>query len=1022
MARFLRTETNSSGGHSRLREPAVVVELPPEVILPRGIEGSLAPIDSGRRVYAHSFLRPPIVVGVASTAVYSGPHVTLALSRRGKAKSRLLPVPAAFRPVGQLAVHLAPSFSVTLAHRGAKSRLTQVIYEGTSGPPIRGYLTPPLDRVPISNSILRPPTVVTQVATGTFYGPAVTLAPSRRPVAKSRLLPVPAAFRPVGQLDVHLAPSTRGKPKSRLSAPTVVGPVLARPTLVQLAYSKRGVPRSRLSAPTVVNPIQELLPRPHEGYLAPLRDWRRVYAHSFLRPPILTVAAVVYPPIKVTLVRIRPVRTQAILRGPVRQTALAVPSTVTLFPLLGRVPAVHSRLRPPETPVQKPVAPSVVVLAPSPRPIAKSRLLPVPAAFRPVGVLKVTLTNQRRVKAKSFLRGPVTQTALAVPSSVTLFPLTNRVPAVHSRLQPPATLQVVAAAVYYGPSVTLAPSRRPIAKSRLLPVPSAFQPVGDLRVTLAYSLRGKPKSRLSAPTVVGPVLARPILVHLAPSSRGKAKPHLSPPTVVAPVLARPALVKLARIRPPRTIAILRRPVDLVDRDDVGTLKVHLAYSRRGAPKSRLAPPTVISYFQARPTLVVLAPSSRGVPKSRLEPPTVVAPVLARPIDVTLAPQRRGVAKSRLRPPIDLVDQADVGSLRVHLTYSRRGTAKSILHPPVPPETFRGIQAHLTPSKRGKPRSFFIATPIARQAVELSGPKVTLVRIRPPRTISRLPQASLYQAVPKAERDLKITLAPQRRGTPKSKLRPPTVIRAATPYFRDLPITLAPQARGKAKSFLRPPVVLRQFSAAPIHVTLAPQRRGAPKSRLRNYVVAARVFAPITVTLAPQPKPRTKSRLFGYIVVAPALARPISVTLAPQPKPRTASRLRNYVVPDFVARPVSVTLARITPPPVHSRLRPPAVIGAAITYRGIQVHLAYSVRGKTMSRLSFLEGAIVECYGDAMCGFDFAADVLGSDTAPTALGTTAAGSNVRGTDVAPTVEGASAASGSVSGDDERREGC
>lgn len=844
MARFLRTETNSSGGHSRLRPPAVVVEIPPVVVLPRGIEGSLAPIDSGRRVYAHSKLGPPTVVGAAPTAVYSGPHVTLAAPQpRRKAKSRLLPVPAAFRPVGQLVVTLAPSFSVRGSSRTAKSRLTQVVYGGTSGPPIRGYLTPPLDRVPISNSRLRPPAVVNAAVVATFYGPAVTLAPSRRPVAKSRLRPVPAAFRPVGQLAVHLAPS------------------------------RRPIAKSRLSAPTVVNPIQELLPRPHEGYLAPLRDWRRVYAHSFLRPPILTVAvaAALYP-INVTLAPSRRPVTKSLLRGPVRATDLAVPSTVTLFPLLGRVPAVHSRLRPPETPVQKPYAPTLVVLAPSRRPIAKSRLLPVPAAFRPVGVLKVTLTNQRRVKAKSFLRPPVRPTDLAIPSTVTLFPLTNRVPAVHSRLRPPATLQVVVAVAYYGPAVTLAPSRRPVAKSRLLPVPSAFQPVGLLRV-------------------------------------------------------------------------------------------------------------------------YLAPSTRGAPKSRLEPPTVVGPVLARPIAVTLAPSRRPVTKSRLRPPTDLVDQADVGTLRVHLTYSRRGTPKSILHPPVPPETFRGLQVHLAPSSRGKPRSFFIRTPIARQAVELSGPRVTLVRIRPPRTKSRLPQASLYQAQPKAERDLRVTLAYQSRGKPKSKLKPPTVVRAATPYFRDLPITLAPQARGKAKSRLRPPVVVRQFIATPI-----------------------------SVTLAPQPKPRTRSRLFGYVVPARVFA-PISVTLAPQPKPRTASRLRNFIVADaFVARPESIHLARITPPPVHSRLRPPAVVGPSVTYRGIQVNLTYSVRGKTMSRLSLTELQVVECYGDAMCGFDFAADVLGSDTAPTTLGTTAAGSNVRGGDVAPTVEGASAASGSVSGDDERREGC
>jgi hypothetical protein len=331
--------------------------------------------------------------------------------------------------------------------------------------------------------------------------------------------------------------------------------------------------------------------------------------------------------------------------------------------------------------------------------------------------------------------------------------------------------------------------------------------------------------------------------------------------------------------------------------------------------------------------------------------------------------------------------------------------------------------HLAPSSRGKPKSFFVRTPIAFLAVEIYGPETTLVRIRPPRTMwllgpmgppavvyapirthlaysrrgapkSFLPQASLYAPQPKAEYDIKVTLAPQRRGKPKSFLRPPTRVNAATPYFRKLPVTLAPQKRGRPMSFLRPPTVVQYFVARPTLVSLAPSRFPRPKSRLFGYVVAARVFAPISVTLAPSRFPTPKSRLLPPAVVTAA----------------------------FIQINPTVWLVKITPPPVRSRLSPPAVVGAGVYFRGILTHLAYSVRGKPMYRLSFTAIAVEECYGDPMCGFDFAADVCGADGAATTVGSTAVTDNVSGSDVAATVEGASASSGSVTGDDARREGC
>lgn len=602
-----------------------------------------------------------------------------------------------------------------------------------------------------------------------------------------------------------------------------------------------------------------------------------------------------------------------------------------------------------------------------------------------------------------------------------------------SRLSPPAVVTQPSTQVFFGPETKLVRIRPRRTVARLRPVPAAFRPIGfKIEVALAYSKRGKPKSILRKPTLID---LRPqvyfLSVTLAPSKRGTPKSRLEPPTVLAVTsLAAPTVVSLARIRPVRTLSrvepptvvftavelsgpettlapshrgrtksVLARPTDLVDAADLGFVRVHRAYSLRGKAKSRLAPPTVVGPILARPAAIYLAPSFRGIPRSRLEPPTVVAPFIARPTDITLARIRPPRTTWLLGKPTDLVDQADLGFLRVHLAYSKRGTPGSKLALPT----------------------------VVFTAVELSGPEVTLVRIRPPRTIWLLRPPVAGAAQLKAEYDLRVTLAYSLRGKPKSKLRPPVVVTAATPYFRREPVALAPQRRGKAKPFLNPPVVVGAFSARPVAVHLAPSRFPTPKSSLPQVVYAARVYVPIQVTLAPAPR---QGRRPIWVLQAPTVVRPrfvavpIQVTLAPSHRPKPGFVVTHAPVakPPFFAAPISISLARITPPKRFYRLSPPALVGAGIFFRGIQTHLAYSLRGRPIYRLTLTEVQITECYGVVSCGFTFAAEVCGEVTAATVTGATSSGATVSGGDTAATAEGASESRGTVSGRDEQREGC
>src|SRR4029077_5801457 len=91
------------------------------------------------------------------------------------------------------------------------------------------------------------------------------------------------------------------------------------------------------------------------------------------------------------------------------------------------------------------------------------------------------------------------------------------------------------------------------------------------------------------------------------------------------------------------------------------------------------------------------------------------------------------------------------------------------------------------------------------AVELSGPEITLARIRPPavHSILRKPTDVIE---PIEEGLLRTHLAYSRRGQAKSKFLIPPVIGAGI-YFYPIATTLAYSSRGKPKSHLQAPVVV-----------------------------------------------------------------------------------------------------------------------------------------------------------------------------------------------------------------------
>lgn len=1011
---------------SRLRGPLYIVESVVPILAAGGPGVRLAPSFRG---IPKSELRPPTVVNAAAAPFVASPvKVDLARIRPQRTQYRLgqpvvvYVIPLNFGPgvrtttsrPPHVIARLAPPTVVTPAAAPfvaspirvdltrirpvpVRPRLPEVIYDARVYDGIAGSLTRPLDRVPRTISDLRPPTVV--AVAQTFSGPKVELARIRPPLVRPRLEPpVVIDLRPQAYyLAITLAPSFRGEPKSKLSAPTVV-----TTAAVAVYYG----PKVTLARIRPVRTLARLLAVP--AAFRPVGFVAVTLAPSFRGKPksrlSLTAIIDLRPQayfIETKLVRIRPVRTIA-------------------------------RLEPPTDLVDRQDLGAVAItLAPSFRGKPKSRLLPVPPAFRPVGVVAVTLAYSLRGTPKSELRPPVVidltpqvyyvattlarirpvpvRSVLREPTDLSDAQDLGFVAVTLVRIRPVPTRSIVRQPVVidlrpqtYFVAVTLAPQKRGVPKSRLVPptVTAAVVALAyPIAVTLAPSFRGKPESILRRPVdLVDRDDLGYVRVRLAYQSRRPGRVELRGPVVID---LRPQTyfvsVTLVRIRPVRTTVRLEPPTDLIDRQDLGRVRVTLAPQKRGTPKSRLEPPTLIDLSpQVYYLTVELAPSFRGVPKSRLEPPTdlVDAQDLGS-VAVTLVRIRPVPTQHVLRRPTDLVDRDDLGFIRVHLAYQTRGKPKSILRKPTVIDL--------------RPQTYYIS--------------LTLAPSRFPRPKSILRPDSKFAPVPKAERVLSVNLTYSVRGIPRSKLRPPAVVGAGR-YFRGILVRLAPSRFPKPKSRLKQPTAVQGFRIPVVSVTLAYSLRGKAKPRLPLVTISGRAFAPITTTLAPQRRGQAKPRLRQVVYPARSYA-PVLVHLAPSTRGKPLSGLGRPIVlrsnPYFLQGP----MVQYAPAPrqgraTHSRLTPPAVVREFVA-APVRVTLVRIRPPHTIYALKFTATQVQVCYGDVV-GFDFAPEVCGSDGGATVTGTTSAGQTVSGSDSGATVTGASAPGGSVTGGDTKREGC
>lgn len=406
----------------------------------------------GRRPSTKSVLRQPAVVG--SGIAWHGPGVYLIPVRRaGPWRYRLAPPAVVATAVIEIFAGpqtiLAPSFRGRTLY-GIRPPLigTGVVFR-----PITTTLAS--NNVQPTQAVLRPPTVLAELAV--FYGPQVTLAPQPRPQTLSRLLP-PAVI------------DTR----------TYFGPVVSQ------TYSQRGVAKYRLAPPAVI--AVEALPFGPKIALAPAAGRKTIF-HLF--PPVI-------PPLA------RPTQTRLAYsrRGIAVSTLFAPvvidtrtyygPATSLAYSLRGRP---KSRLAPPVVITAEVFFGPATALIPSRRGRPVTHLFPpvIPPLARPI---TVHLAYSLRGEAKSRLLPPaVIDTRIYFgPAIAQTYSLRGRA---KSRLAPPVVVTLVAAEIYYGPKVHLAPSRRPLVLSDLAGPRVVFEDQGALggtMVVLAPQRRGLAKT------------------------------------------------------------------------------------------------------------------------------------------------------------------------------------------------------------------------------------------------------------------------------------------------------------------------------------------------------------------------------------------------------------------------------------------------------------------------------------------------------------------------------------------------
>jgi hypothetical protein len=471
---------------------------------------------------------------------------------------------------------------------------------------------------------------------------------------------------------------------------------------------------------------------------------------------------------------------------------------------------------------------------------------------------------------------------------------------------------------------------------------------GPVRVFFAQAVRRVPEILqtrrtiygISPPLVKPPVVFPPVSITYwatvkSQQNTGRVRRRgtysLLPPIIPPlPTAVKRVIPRRTDLLPRRAIYSLFPPIIPVSAQVFFGPDVKLAASKRGAPKSDLHSPAVIGSGLVNPGLrVKLVPLLGRVPdtKSRLSPPTVVtAPTVFTGPKVELAPSRRGAPKSELRPP------AVVGAgisfygpkTRLFPLGIPRQQAKSRLAPPTavaPAGAFYGPTVVLAPSKRGVPKSHLFSPQVVFTAVELSGPKITLVRIRPPRVLSGLGRAAVTDQTQGPHGGVMQSLAPSFRGRPQSRLFPPAVITSVVQIFYGPQTSLAYSRRGAPKYVLRGPAINPIFTGPALALTYS--RRGQAKPRLLPPAVvgAGIYFYPVSVTLAYSLRGRPKSRLAPPAVISTQI---------------------------FFGPLTKLTYSRRGVP--KSRLSPPAVVGGGIYFYPVSTWLTYSNRGKPKSHL------------------------------------------------------------------------
>lgn len=884
---------------------------------------------SNVRIPVQSDIKSPAVVGAGITFRGLLIKLVLPVNRRQIVRWRLSPPTVLTSPP----IPAPISVKIAYSRRGkpvSKLRLPQVVFDPIAfgGPGVR--LSSISNARQIVQSNLVAPVVVTQPAPAALAAPVsvriVRVPPLRK--AKSHLSAPTVvsggiAYRGPG---TKLAPpiNRRSAVRHVLAPPTVLtANVQYAPVSTHLAYSRRGKPRFRLSPPVVV--ASGIAYRgPGVKLVAPIN--RRAAVRHVLGAPVVVVTNAPFAPVATHLAYFRRGKPRIRLAPPVvvaGAVAFRGPG-VRLTNPANRRPSVRHFVAPP-TVVTIPAAPAALAvrLAYSRRGRPRSRLtLPVVVAgsiayFGP-GV-KLAATPNRRQSVRHLVITPavVIAAALAAPARIHLS--YSRRGAAKARLAAPVV--VAGSIVYHGPGVRLAapantrrPVRHALAPPAVVGTLTAFHGPG-IRLFTPRSTRPKVAAKLAAPTVVfPPALTSPPRVALAASKRGRPRTKLAPPAVVAGAITfHGPGVKL--VAPLTT----RRPVRHV-----------------------LAPPTVlaVTYAFHGPGVRLAGPIDTRQPvRHRLAAPTVVAPPLVfAPVQITLAPQRRGTPVATLSAPTAVAAGLAFHGPRVRLfnPAGRRDAVKHTLRAPaaVTAATIaQPIRITIARGKPGRPLTALSAPSAVLAGIAFHGPRVKLAG--PINTRAKVRHTLAAPAAVRADvfAPVKVTLADSHRGAAKPKLNAPAIIGDGV-TFGGPSVLLAPSndipQRRRPDSKLRPPVVIQPLTLLFFgpDVTRAASKRGRPTSHLAPPAVigAGVTYGPVAVQLAYSRRGAPLPFLAPPAVVGVAPFRGLDITLAPSRRPRTQARLAApAVVGQSPFRPVAVTLSRIRPARTRTILRAPAAV-------------------------------------------------------------------------------------------------